>query len=276
MPCFFLNFLKSYVMRKCLLLVVLLLACTYTFAQLNLQYNFTRPTGAQGEYIKTMHGLAVSYDFRIKGSAFSIGPELGVNIYGLKTLQQELPFDNGYITRTDVNYTTSMNTYAAVLKFQPATGKNLQPYMALKAGALHYHSNMTIEDPEDPLGCEALERKALVKDITWMASAGAGFRLDGKAFSGKESMLALDFGVFYTRGGEAEYLKMTSDHNHAAMDPKSRMYYVRFQHLPTGDIHEHAIGTIYKTTSQMLEFRLGVQVKLDGFKCGTKKQCTAK
>jgi hypothetical protein len=233
-------------------------------AQFNMQYNFSRPVGEQGRNISSAHGLVVSYDFKIKSSPFYIAPEIGLNIYGMKTLQQELAFSNGYVTKTDVHYTTSVNTYAAVLRFQPPTGKNFAPYMAIRGGAVHYHSNMTIEDPDDPLGCKALEKRALLKDITWMASGGLGFRLDGKAFSGKDSKVALDFGAFYTRGGTAEYLKMSNSHDHSAMsDPKSRMYYVEFQNIPTGEIHEHALGTIYETTTQMLEFRLGIQIKLN-------------
>lgn len=244
-------------------LAIVLLAATSSFSQLNMQYNFSRPVGAQGMNIRSMHGFVASYDFKLKHSPFYIAPEIGLNLYGLKTIEQELPFGNGYVTRTNVNYTTSMNSYAAVIRMQPPTTKNFKPYVALRAGALHYHSNMTIEDPEDPMGCRALEKKVLVKDLTWMASGGLGFRLDGKAFSGKTSMVALDFGAFYTHGGQATYLKMTKSHNHGAMDPKDKMYYVRFQHIPTGEVHEHALGVVHTTAAQLLEFRLGIQVKLD-------------
>jgi len=250
-------------MRKGLLAVLLVCISTFAFSQLSLQYNFTRAVGEQGEAISQMHGAVLTYEFKVKNTPFYIGPELGLNVYGLKTIEQELPFDNGYVTKTDVNYTTSMNTYGIIMRIQPQTGKNFQPYGAVRFGALHYHSNMTIEDPEDPLGCKALEKRALVKDLTWMASAGMGFRLDGKAFSGRQSKVALDFGAFYTRGGEAEYLKMSKGHDHANMDPKAKMYYVDFQHIPTGEVHQHAIGTVYKTRSQLLEFRLGILVKLD-------------
>lgn len=232
-------------------------------SQLNMQYNFTRPVGEQGTHISAMHGLVLSYDFKLKNSPFFLAPEFGVNTYGMKTMEQELPFNNGYITRTDVNYTTSVNTYAAVLRFQPATSKNFKPFLAIRGGMLHYHSNMTIEDPEDPMGCRALEKKVLMKDLTWMASGGIGFRLDGKAFSGRESKVALDFGAFYTHGGEAEYLKMSKDHDHSTPDPKTRIYYARFQHIPSGEIHEHALGTVHRTATQLLEFRLGIQIKLN-------------
>ena len=249
-------------MRKSLpALLVMLFFSFHGFSQLNLQYNFTRPVGEQGDNINSMHGLVLSWDIKIKNAPFYVVPELGFNLYGLKTLEQELPFNNGYVTKTDVNYTTSMNTYAVGLKFQPPTSKNFKPFLAVRAGALHYHSSMTIEDPEDPMGCRALEKRALVKDLTWMASGGAGFRLDGKAFSGKESRLALDFSAFYTRGGQAEYLKMSKGHDHTA-DPKANMYTVKFEHLPSGDVHEHAIGTVYNTVTQLLEFRLGLHVKL--------------
>lgn len=251
-------------MRRSLLLVLVLFCCTSAFSQFNIQYNFTRPLGEQGKHISQMHGAVLSFDLKLKGSPFYVSPEIGLNIYGLKTLEQELPFDNGYVTKTNVNYNTSMNTYGVALRFQPSAGKNFQPFLAVRTGVVHYYSNMTIEDPEDPLGCRALEKKILVKDLTWMASGGAGFRLDGKAFSGKESRVAMDFAVFYTHGGEAKYLKMHKGHDHSsAPDPKSQDYYVKFEHIPSGEVHEHALGKLYTTATQLLEIRLGVQFKLD-------------
>lgn len=250
-------------MRRCLLALAIVLSLSFSAAaQFNFQYNFSKPVGAQGQNINAAHGFVISYDVKLKNSPFFIAPEIGLNVYGMKTLEQELPFSNGYVTTTDVHYTTSVNTYGAVLRFQPVTSKNFQPYAALRAGALHYHSNMSIEDPEDPLGCKALEKKVLIKDITWMASGGLGFRLDGKAFSGKSSKVALDFGAFYTHGGNARYLKMSSSHDHSA-DPKANTYYVKFQHIPSGEVHEHALGKVYETPTQLLEFRLGIKVKLN-------------
>jgi hypothetical protein len=251
-------------MRKGLPALTLVLCLSFNaFSQLNLQYNFSRPVGEQGDHVTSMHGFVASFDFRIKNTPIYIAPEIGLNVYGLKTMEQELPFDNGYVTRTNVNYTTSLNSYAAVVRLQPSTKNNFKPYAAFRTGVLHYHSNMTIEDPEDPMGCRALEKKVLVKDFAMMVSGGAGFRLDGKAFSGKESIVALDFGVFYTHGGQAEYLKMTKDHDHGSMDPKTKMYYVSFEHIPTGEVHEHALGVVHKTAAQLLEFRLGIQIKLN-------------
>lgn len=250
-------------MRRSLPLLAVMLSLSFSAAsQFNMQYNFSRPVGRQGQNINAAHGFVASYDFKLKNSPFFLTPEVGLNIYGMKTVEQELPFSNGYVTKTDVHYTTSFNTYAAVLRFQPPTTKNFQPFAALRAGALHYHSNMTIEDPEDPLGCKALEKRVLVRDLTWLASAGIGFRLDGRAFSGKSSKVAIDFGAFYTQGGNARYLKMNSAHDHNA-GSKPGAYYVKFQHIPSGEIHEHALGTVYETPTQMLELRLGIQVKLN-------------
>ncbi len=252
-------------MRRCLPPLAMALLLSFSAAaQFNMQYNFSRPVGQQGQHITAAHGFVISYDIKLKHSPFYIAPEIGANVYGLKTLKQDLEFNNGYVTRADVHYTTSVNTYAAVLRFQPPTSKNFAPYLAIRGGAVYYYSNMTIEDPDDPLGCKPLEKRVLVKDISWIASGGLGFRLDGKAFSGKESKVALDFGAFYTYGGEAEYLKMSNSHDHSAENnPKARAYYVQFEHIPSGEVHEHALGMIYKTPTQMLEFRLGIQVKFD-------------
>src|SRR5215510_1074429 len=136
-------------MRKTLLLL-LNLTCLATFGQFNMYYDFTRPLGEQGEHIATAHGINFGYESRLKKSPFLLGAEVGFNFYGLKTVEQELPFHNGYVTKTNVHYATSFNTYAVSLKLQPKTEKYVKPYGLIRTGALHYHSNMSIDDPDDP------------------------------------------------------------------------------------------------------------------------------
>ena len=249
-------------MRNYTLLLLLNLTCLASFSQFNVNYDFTRPLGEQGRNISTAHGINFGFEHRLKKSPFLLGGELGFNYYGLKTVEQELPFHNGYVTKTDVHYATSFTTYAINLKLQPETKKHVKPYGIIRTGLLNYHSNMTIDDPEDPMGCKALEKKVLVKDYTWMASAGGGTSLDWKFFNPKSgSSLQLDFGVLYTVGGNADYLKMkkTSD----GVDPKGKLYYAEFEHIPTGEVHDHAIGRVYNTMTSLLTIRAGIRFMLD-------------
>jgi hypothetical protein len=248
-------------MRKYLLLL-LNLTCLACFGQFNVHYDFTRPLGEQGEHISAAHGINFGFEGRLKNSPFLLGAELGLNYYGIKTLEQELPFHNGYVTKTNVHYATSFSTYAVDLKLLPKTEKYFKPYGLIRTGVLHYHSNMTIEDPEDPMGCKPLEKKVLLKDATWMASAGAGSSLDWRLFNPKStSIIQLDFAILYTMGGAADYLKMAK--NTDAVDPKGRVYYVEFEHIPSGEIHEHAIGHVYTSVVSMLTIRAGIRVILD-------------
>jgi hypothetical protein len=249
-------------MRNSTLLLLLNLTCLASYGQFSVYYDFTRPLGEQGQNISTAHGLNFGYEHRLKQSPFLVGGEIGLNYYGLKTVEQELPFHNGYVTKTDVHYATSFTTFAVNLKFQPETKKYVKPYGLIRAGLMNYHSNMTVDDPEDPLGCTALEKKVLVKDNTWMASAGAGTSLDWKVFNPKtSSRLQLDFAVLYTVGGTADYLKMSKPSD--GVDPKGRLYYVEFEHIPTGEVHEHAIGRVYNSMTNMLTVRLGIRFLLD-------------
>lgn len=249
-------------MRKSTLLLLLILTCLASHSQFSINYDFTRPLGEQGENISTAHGITFAYEHRLKKSPFLLGGELGLNYYGLKTVEQELSFHNGYVTKTDVHYATSFTTYALSLRLQPETKKHVKPYGIFRTGLLHYHSNMTIDDPEDPLGCKALEKKVLVKDYTWMASAGGGTSLDWQVFSPRSSSrLQIDLGILYTLGGTADYLKMqkTTD----GVDPKGKLYYVDFQHIPTGEVHDHAIGKVYNTMTNLLTIRMGIRFLLD-------------
>ena len=248
-------------MRK-YLLVLLNLTSLAGVGQLNIVYDFSRPLGEQGEHIKAAHGLTVGFDHRLKKSPFLVGAEVGLNIYGLKTVEQDLPFHNGYVTKTNIHYTTSFTTYAASLKLQPQSNKNVKPYGIIRTGVLHYHSNMTIDDPNDPYGCKPLEKEVLVKDFTWMASAGAGTSMDWQFFNPKSaSMLQIDFAILYTMGGTANYLKMSKASD--AVDPKGKLYYAKFEQVSTGEVHEHPVGKIYNSITSLLTIRAGIRLMLD-------------
>lgn len=239
-------------MRKYLLL---LLAAGLSFAaigQLNVQYSFTKPLLEQGENIGGIHSFVLGADFKLKKAPITIGPDFAFGLYGLKTEELPLAFTNGYITETNVNYTTSMNTYAVKVQYFPIKNQPVRPYIAARGGVLHYKSKMVIEDPEDPTGCKALEQDILLSDATWMASGGAGVKIRLKK---EVKGFDLDIGVHYTAAGEAEYLKISTDH---VNDPKARPYYVKFEHLPTGEIHEHPIGKVYSTKANMIEVRVGL------------------
>lgn len=243
-------------MRKYLLLAAVAMFVSAAYSQFNLQYNFSLPRGEQGKHINQVHGLIIGFDIPLKNSPFSIGPELGFGMYGLKSVRMDLPFQNGYLTQAKVNYSTSLHSYAALVRFQPVKLKPINPYFAFRGGVIQYHSNMRIDDPEDPLGCRPLEERVLLNDATWTASAGAGMRINLRS----SRDLYLDFGGFYTIAGRAEYLKITDEHH--ASDPKARIYSVKFEHIPSGEVHEHAVGTIYNTVGRMIEFRLGVSYLL--------------
>jgi hypothetical protein len=121
---------------------------------------------------------------------------------------------------------------------------------------------MTIDDPDDPLGCKPLDKKVLLKDMTWMASAGAGTSLSWKVFNPKSSsLIQLDFAVLYTMGGNADYLKMIKDPDGA--DPKGKLYYVQFENLASGEVHDHALGRVYNSITNLLTIRAGVRFIFD-------------
>jgi hypothetical protein len=74
-------------------------------------------------------------------------------------------------------------------------------------------------------------------------------------------MVQLDFAILYTVGGYADYLKMSKDAD--VVDPKGRIYYAEFEHIQTGEIHEHAIGKIYNSLTTLLTIRAGIRLMLD-------------
>jgi len=162
------------------------------------------------------------------------------------------------VTETNVIVTNSFANLMATGKFFLRKDKLLNPYLSGKLGYSWYKTNLVIEDPEDEDGCKPLDSDKLLVDGTFLASGGAGIRLDFSAVFKKmnTNTLFFDLSAHLTQGGTVEYMNV---HKHTSNQPAPESdVTARFINNRTQIVHEHHVGHVYSSAVEMMEYRIGV------------------
>src|SRR5688572_5364118 len=123
-------------------------------------YSLSIPQGEMADNIRPVHSLNISVSYPLKEicDMFSMGAELGIGSYAYVTKEQDLRFPDGSGIKTDVIYSSNVFNAAFFLRGNLLRKGKVIPYVSTKAGISNFFSNVIVEDPEDPSGCEALER----------------------------------------------------------------------------------------------------------------------
>ena len=235
-------------------------------------YNAGIPLGEMGTYANTAHGFALRGFYRVPAShgRVNVGLEVITGSYASFTRTQNFGM-NGVETPTDVTYNSNVTTTSAVFRYNYLRTKTLNVFAAVKGGFAGFNSKIMIEDPNDPDGCEPLDKKNLISDYTWTGGIQTGANLDMQHFFKKlpAQTLLLETYVGYLQGGNVDYINVkntTSDnhtsHNHAAATPDGgRSLDVRFINLQTGAQHSHEVARVYNSPVQFLECGLSLVVR---------------
>ena len=232
-------------------------------------YALSAPGGDMANNIGLLHSAKLNIGRELPGalSRVLVGVELGVGTYALITKEQTFQFADGSTTRTKVNYSSNVFQAGVFTQVDILKNKKVIPYIKANAGLAKFYSNVAVQDPEDPDGCQPLEKKSLVKDNTLATGYGAGMRVSiGSLCGGSRSVGQwIDFSITRVTGGDVSYIntKRLKDHYHTAADtdPKSTPVVQRFINATTQNIHEHQVAELYTSPLRMLEFRIGYTVK---------------
>jgi hypothetical protein len=183
--------------------------------------------------------------------------EFGVASYGSQRTRQQYTFDDGAVTETDVVVRNNIYNLNLTGKYFLRNNKKVNPYVSGKLGWTWFTTNLIIEDPEDETSCHPLESDILSRDNTYVASGGAGVRVDFSSLFKKmnEQTFYFDFSVHSTQGGTIEYMNV----NHDPSQPTPEKDVVaKFINTQTQVIHEHHVGYVYNSLVNVVEYRLGV------------------
>jgi hypothetical protein len=244
-----------------ILLIAMLTTAAYSQGwEMGTNFNYTRPMGGMQQHIDQGFGITLE-GARVFKAPFAVGAEFSYNAYGHDKTRQQYTFDDGSVTETNVIVTNAFSNLLVTGKFFLRSQKIINPYFSAKFGYSWYRTNLTIEDPEDADGCHPLESDHLLSDGTFMASGGAGMRIDFSTLfrKMKSDMLFFDISAHMTQGGTVQYMNV--DKKTHAHNPDSDVV-ARFINNRTQVIHEHHVGYVYSSMVEMMEYRLGVIYRL--------------
>ena len=249
-------------MKKLILLILGAFVANAVFAQrwdMGSSFNYARPIGGMARNIEQGFGITFEGARVLKNAPFTIGAEFAYNAYGRDVSRQQFTFDDGTVTETNVIVTNSFANLMATGKFFLRKDKLFTPYLSGKVGYSWYKTNLVIEDPEDEDGCKPLDSDKLLVDGTFLASGGAGARLDFSALFKKmgSNTLFFDFSAHLTQGGTVDYMNVHNHPNPTHQTPDSDVT-ARFINNRTQVVHEHHVGHVYSSLVEMMEYRFGV------------------
>jgi hypothetical protein len=246
------------------LLLAFIAAPVITTAQFTITtgYSLSLPQQGMNKNINGLHSIVLGGTYQLPGklSRIRVGAELGWGTYASNTKEQTFTFTNGYSVKTDVNYgsnVTQGNLNAKVMLLQ---NKPVMPYISGKIGYAGFYSNIYIEDPNDPLGCKALDERTLIKDGTFTTAYGGGLQIDWGAFgkNGNKGKHWIDVSVHQQTGGNLNYIntKKLYDSNNSPTASDGKPLNVKFINASTNEIHEHQIAEVFTTPLRMLEIKV--------------------
>lgn len=254
------------------------------FFQGKFGYTANAPLGQMAHSLQTAHGADFALDWRSCNHPFSFGLEGAIANYGIKQAPISFQFSpNDRPTNTTIRVENNLSYLLGNAKFHLSTpGRSLaEPYLSLGGGMAMMATILTIADPEDDDACQPLVRESLSRSATAVVRAGGGLRLDLSAIfkSLVRDALFLDFSAHYMHGGAIRYVSHINDdylrnyphHAHGGQHHSSAnavrgvesSLEMEFLHLPTGLVHRHPVGDIYRLPLRMLSFQLGL-----GFRFG--------
>ncbi|MDX2045363.1 MAG: outer membrane beta-barrel protein [Chitinophagaceae bacterium] len=256
-------------MKYFLLAASAILVCYTGFAQFEFASSYTLgvPQKQMASHIQPAHQLMLGGHYRlpVKNHDLWVGVDGGFGIYGIKTINQTFTFRDGSTTKTDVRYSNTVEAINAVIRYQIRTKGRVSPYATAAAGLINLATDIYIEDPSDPLACEALEAKRVFSDNTLALTYGAGLRIKTGDRDKSGSGYEIDFAILNTRGGNIDYTNVRhlgSHQGHSDPNGESKPLNAKFINVNTQEIHEHQVAEIYNSPLRMLQFRLGITMKL--------------
>lgn len=240
-------------------------------------YNSIIPMSNMRSNLNSAHGKNLEINYRIKKTPFSIGLDLGMSFYGSKKEPIALQFDEfSPVTHTNITVGNNLNSVFLNTKTHFFESQRLiKPYIMSGFGMLAYNAGLTIDDPDDFDNCQPLVSKFIHRDKTWSLRNGVGLQID-LAFKNKSNrdLILLDINIHHFLGGKVSYMGHINDgianaylngnyhptphHNHQRM-PRGVLKSVmaEFENIPTGQIHEHAVGEIFVNRIN----KIGVQAR---------------
>jgi hypothetical protein len=234
-----------------------------SFAQVSgtewgMSYIFSAPQGTMRQNMTQAHGGHVDFFFTPAGKRYSFGMELSVNTYGRDKSEQTYTFDDGSTAPMDIIVSNNFYNMMLAGRYFLSEGK-IRPFVTGKLGYGLYATSLNVYDPDDFDHCEPVDTDVLKRDGTMVFGAGGGIRwemLPNKA----PGRFFMNLSANYTSGGKVDYMNVDAP-NHSHSGHTSDVY-MKFLNTQTQVVHEHHVGNVYTSLVELMDFRLGVTMKM--------------
>ena len=241
-------------------LSLLLLACSISIIagaqkfSLNTRASMNTAAGEQVHKFKNAYGMGIGFELELKkASPLKLVVNVDAATNGIKSMPYEFEFNN-VLTKTTIEYSSNVLEFASGLRYVFNESRKLKPYAGMSIGMLRYSTNYAIEDPENQDGCHAIESEKIHSDQSFIVKMEGGLRFASRWKACSNRKILFDVGFSYKRGTASEYMRLGKAHIEEGTD-----YSVKFQ-SSTNEVHEHAIGKIYKTPVNQVGFHFGLVI----------------
>jgi hypothetical protein len=259
-------------MKTFTLTSILLLCTVAAFAQwqggLGMDFTYAQPTRGMKQNISQGGGLTLN--FEMFNPEYRVLPTFEMNyiIYGRDKTTQTYDFGDGSFADMDMIVNNEVLTVSGGVKILLRKQGLIMPFATMKAGRAFFTTNLAIFDPDDGDHCEPVDSDLLQRDGTWVYSAGGGLRIDLAALFGKKLQpgnLFLDFSVNSIQGGRVNYMNVDAPANAGqhSMGTRTQDVEADFINTQTQVVHQHHVGYLYNSFVQMVDFRVGLSMRLD-------------
>jgi hypothetical protein len=248
----------------CSLLFISLSLQAFSQLKLNAGYSLSAPQQQLADNIKPLHSISGGISYQLPGclSRLQAGVDFSIGSYASTRKKQTFNFGNGTSTETWVNYSSNVWQADVSAKVFILQNKKAMPYVSGKAGYTSFYSNIYVEDPEDPGGCKALQKRTLIKDGTFSTGYGGGVQLGWSLFRKKvkRENKYIDISINKISGSNIDYIntKKLIDADNPPAGTGAKPLNVQFINATTQQIHEHQVAEVYNTPLRMLEYRISM------------------
>lgn len=200
------------------------------------------------------------------------GLSFDYNHYKFGEISQDISFkffETDPATNATINIYNRINTYLLGAQYYLNAGNSFfVPYLSLQGGMMTNESELTIsQGVNDDCAAMFMEQIHSDKNLTYQASFGVRFQ---NFKISEANLLFIDLKASYLGSGTMTFMTALKDdyvssHNHAhgnhgstqSENPETPIY-GSFRHIPTGEIHDHEIGTFYRQGLRALGFQVRV------------------
>jgi len=229
-------------------------------AEWGMGYVFSAPQNTMRQNVRQAHGANVDFYFTPNQKRYALGFELSMNGYGHNKSEETYTFDDGSTAPMDIVVSNNFFNFMVAGRYFLSQGK-VQPFVAGKIGYSLYATRLNIYDPDDFDHCEPVETDLLKRDGTAIFSAGAGLRWQMLPKRAPDRFF-ISLSTNYTSGGKINYMNVdapASAHNNTT---HTSDVYAKFLNTQTQVVHEHHVGKVYSSLVELLDFRLGVSMRM--------------